>query len=292
MKLYAWLLGAVLLGYTQMMWAQGCGECASCNSCDSCNMRYSVYADYLYWKPFRTGLGNIVQEGSSETIDFYLNPEYASAYRFGGRVYGNCWDLGVAYTHYESSAHRQVFIGLSGPFHQKYQVEFQNVDVELGYLFCFCGGNSFMRPFAGGKFTWVDERYSTTQAQSGSIVHIRTDDKGYGLYVGGEGKLQLFSYCNVPVGIRVRGSFGLLNGWLRFAENTSITEDPHLVTFYDVFAGIDLCYCELSCFDFNLQVGYELQSYLRSDILLLENDNMTIDDFGIGGLVIRFGLFF
>ena len=300
MKFYRWLIVSMLLCCTQLMWAENCEQCYSCDSynfCESCpsGMGYSVYLDYLYWKPFRSGILRLpAGEG-----DLFLNPTYSSGCRVEGRMSCNCVDLGVRYTFFDSTT-KDSSLAFEGttPIKSRYDVDFQAVDIEVGYAFCFDCENSFFRPFVGGKLVWIDEKI-VLEINNTSFIFtdgLKFDDRGYGPYIGAEGRLQIFD-CIVPIGLRARGSLGLLNSTHGAAliSNTrsipSLSRESHLVVVYEVFAGLDFSYCSCSCFDVNLAIGYELQSFIRDTVFLFSN-GVPLDDFGLGGLVVRFGVCF
>ena len=296
MKFYRWLTVSMLLCCTQIIWAQNCEQCYSCDpcnsySCGSCpsGMTYSAYVDYLYWVPFRSG---IFRSDKPKEGDIFLDHSYTSGYRIGGLMSCNCMDLGVRYTSFDSTSEdSSVF-----PFSVKYDVEFQDVDIEVGYVFCFDCGDSFFRPFVGGQLVWIDEKL---ESQSKGTETLKFDDRGYGAYIGAEGKLQIFD-CIIPIALRARGRLGLLNSSYKITFSDIQTtrrssDEPHMTVVSEVFVGLDFSYCGYSCFDINLLIGYELQSYLRDTILSFVQEfpaSVPIDDFGLGGLVIRFGVCF
>ncbi|MFZ0564742.1 MAG: Lpg1974 family pore-forming outer membrane protein [Chlamydiales bacterium] len=300
MRIYKWLIGCMLLGF---MSTNACAQnLADCFSCEDffCNVRYHVYADYLYWRAFRSGVG-VATSTISEDRDLYVCPNYSSGYRVGGRILWNCLDLGVRYTSYcKTTSHSAVGDITATTNLFRYNVDYQDVDVELGALFCFSCGNSFLRPYVGAKFVWLDERvkFFTNDVEQGTP---KLKDRAYGLYIGTEGKLGLFNLCDVAVGLRARGSFGLLDGNHKFRiafpddETTNFARECHIVGYTDVFAGLDISYCDCFCFDLNLQIGYELQQYIRDFNNFVTSSIGTIlnlDNIAFGGLVVRFGVYF
>ena len=139
MKFYRWLTISMVLCCTQIMWAQNCDQCYSgdaCNSysCESCcfdtGMQYSLYVDYLYWKPFRSGILRTF-DGEDLGGDLFLDPSYTSGYRVGGRMYCNCVDLDVRYTSFDSISKDSSITFPEGPALStvKYDVDFQALDI-------------------------------------------------------------------------------------------------------------------------------------------------------------------
>ncbi|MFZ0564743.1 MAG: Lpg1974 family pore-forming outer membrane protein [Chlamydiales bacterium] len=297
MRIYKWLIGLMLLGYMPITSAQNLTDCFSCEDF-FCNTRYHVYADYLYWKTYRSAIGLATNDNDPQ--DLYLTPKYSSGYRVGGRILWNCLDLGVRYTSYDQTSKHNVALVIleDNVLNLKYNVDYQDVDVELGALFCFSCGNSFLRPYVGAKFVWLDEKVDSFAVSSSTLSGtIKLNDRAYGLYVGAEGKLGLFDLCNVAIGLRARGSFGLLDGrhQFRIRNGATFASECHLVGYRDLFAGLDISYCDCFCFDLNLQIGYELQQYIRdfNEFSTAQLGQVfALDNIAFAGLVVRFGVYF
>ena len=268
MKVFKWIASIALLCNTLPGFALNI-----CDPCDPCNdMTYSVHADFLWWKVQRGAL-NISNSDAK-----YVNPDYHAGFRLGGRVHCDRWDLGVQWTSFDHDDSKDG---------EDYDVDYDVVDIEAGYTCCFdrCPGLSF-RPFTGVKLAWIDEEFEEDEQEG--------DFKGYGLYIGAEGKLHLCDWevCDrcIPISLIARASTGILDGEFKVEDDDDDRGDECLyVPVHELYLGLDFKFCDFWCGDADFQIGYEVQSWGSFRQMNSDDDQVN---FGIGGLVARFGMTF
>ena len=295
MKLFKYLTAVVLLVGANSAFARGgcepCEPCApTCNSgglCDMdlCDMTYSAYVDYLYWQVNRGGLsfGDSSSSSSSSSSSCgqrFHCPDYDSGYRLGVVAHYKNWDFGVRYT----SLCTDIKIGredsCESSHHDKYSFDYRVCDIELGYSCCLCGDFT-LRPFAGAKLAWIDEKLHFDGC-------YKFDNNSYGLYIGFEGRWNIcnFSSCgyDIPVSLVTRGTTGVLRSSFKYGDYHCGKECLY-TPYHDAFAGLDFTYSGCGSCDMNLQVGYEIQYWgARS---AFEDCFYGAHHLGLGGLVVR-----
>ena len=289
------VLGLLLMCITSGAFAiQYCDDNVCDPCCDPCcDIHAIVYGDYLYWKACRTDL----DYSGNNTGTLYVNPGFDSGWRVGGRVQRCAWDLGVRYTSYDSTKENHEGPPAFQPAALfSYEIDFDVVDIEVGYNLHLDCNQAHLRPFVGAKLAWIDEIFIRKDTDTDTD---KAFFKGYGLYAGLEGNFLLHQaqVCNncIPISLVGRGSVAILDSTSHqeniflagSTETTSLrTEQCIFISVLEVFAGIDIggttCYCVTPHF----LVGYEAQIW----------GNKRFDDadelvwIGLGGLVVRLSL--
>lgn len=228
---------------------------------------------------------------------YYMNPEYKSAWRVGGRYECNFWDAGVRYTDFCNTTKRNLS---SSPFDEEYtqifKFDWNVVDIELGYNLPFNSERYILRPFVGAKFAWVKESYRDEQEG----YYSKQDFDGDGLYLGVESRY-LFCRKNVccndlELSFLFWGSYGILDSTSDTHEESITGNDVYdkkkeclFISTVEVFAGLDLAIHCSDCFTPHLLIGYESHTMIGWREMDSTNDCATL---GLGGLVVRFGLDF
>ena len=286
MKFSKWILGAALLFSAQIASVQGAGSCDSCDPCktcspcdlcdvDFCDMEFCGYADFLYWQVCRSDLDYESDD------DRFLEPGYDAGWRIGAVAHYQCWDFGLRYTSFCTSDSR------SG---NHYDFDFRNFDVEVGYTCHLDCINGHLRPFAGAKFVWVDEELDIDDEED------KLDYRGYGLYLGLEGRYQLCEFCacdkEIPVAFVARASTGILHS--KFDHRAKFHNDECLyVAAHELYAGLDFAFNDMcGCWNTYMQIGYEVQKFGEWRYNEDDGDDLSIASLGFGGLVVRFGACF
>ncbi len=261
-----------------------------CCSSD-CDSGFNVYADYLYWKVCESDISYSVEDTTH-----YLNPNYSSGWRIGGRYNCNSWDAGARYTDYSNTKKIKVIRlpieeELEEEHIQAFKFDWNVVDIELGYTLSFDCDKYSLRPFAGAKLAWIKDAYDDDYNDNFS----KQDFDGYGLYLGAEGRY-LFCSTNVccndlEMSLLFRGSYGILDSTSktksvdREGEGNSRKSECLFISTIEVFAGFDVAIKCSDCFTPHILIGYESHTMLGWREMDSSNDRATL---GLGGLVARF----
>jgi len=277
MKRFSWLIGLLLICSTQMSYAKDCSPCAEVEECDFCDFNmcdvcYSVYADALFFQVHRSGLA----VGKNHHT---ICPDWDWGYRIGGNAKWKDWDLGLRWTSFDTSTKEH---------HHHYKLDFDVLDIELGYTWHASCAKLAFRPFIGAKLAWTKEKLHK---------HGKCEFEGQGLTLGTEARWDLcgFNACDrmIPMSLLTRASFSVLDG--KFDTKSSNHECIY-VPVYEAFVGLNFGFCDLFCdMDANFAIGYEVQHWGswrefggRKD----DHRNDDIASLGLGGLVLRFGASF
>lgn len=297
MKFSKWILGAALLfsaQATSIQAAESYSHCEtkSCHSLcdiDFCDVTYDIYGDALYWAVCKGDL-NLGRTADEFNKQKFLSPDFDWGYRVGAVARWKNWDLGARWTSYETStsAHYAYI-----PFnHAKFSFDYKVVDVEMGYKCNMECGSFAWRPFVGGKFSWIKDKFDKhSGGQSRSTIHQR----GYGLYLGACGKWEICDYksCDwsIPISLVTRASAGFM--YSKFKQSVDNVDIDHggnykefIYTPYgDAYVGLDFRFCDSCGWDTFFQVGYEVQGWGWREYDHREH----ITYLGLGGLVLRLG---
>jgi hypothetical protein len=157
-------------------------------------------AEWLYWRTRQEGM----EFATAKKVDF----DFQSGFRVGLGVHlpYDRWDIYVNYTRFNPEgsdrAHGSFYplylfqgAGVQGASvhgaHAKWEIEFQNVDVEIGRPFYIAKTLTF-RPFFGMKGAWIDQN-AHIRYEGGFIpveqafrTHFENDFKGAGPLIGVE----------------------------------------------------------------------------------------------------------
>ncbi len=264
-----------------------CASTAECNLCDfnPCDVKFSVYGDFLYWE---VCVGDLIFE-DDDSITTYQNPGHDSGFRIGAVASWNNWDLGLRYTSLDVN-HDKDFDDEGSA---KFKFDSDIFDIELAYRCCLgCEGFS-LTPFVGTKLAWIDQSYDKTDDGDDKYT---LDFSGFGLYTGFSTRWELcnFNGCgkHIPVALVTRASTGILRSTLKGTEGD---EDPEvkkeldfIIPVHEAFVGFDFTFCNQSCFDANLQLGYEIQYWGWHE----DSSTSDITHLGMNGLVVRLGASF
>ena len=276
MKWIKWLIGLGLVCNVSPAAADESNNGGFCGCCPE-DMNYSLYVDYLYWQVCRQDLD--IGGGSRE---HYLTPDYDHAFRVGGGVSCDCWDLQLRYTYFDTeqrSGHETEAWG--------YDLDLDMLDIELGYTLALECADFCFRPFAGAKLAWVDERFARTDiTTSWQTIEF----EGYGLYLGANGR---WGWCcseicgtSTSIGFVFRGSIGVLEG--EFDNDTDSNQrgkECLLVPIAELFVGLEFGLCDIGCMEsVTLTVGYEVQSWFGWREI---GDDDDMGSLGFGGSVFR-----
>lgn len=154
--------------------------------------------EWLYWRTRQEGM----EYATAKKVDF----DFQSGFRVGLGVHlpYNCWDIYINYTRFNPAdsdrAHGSIYplylfqgAGIQGPSvaeaFAKWQIEFQNIDVEIGRPF-YIAKTLVFRPFFGMKGAWIDQdariHYQGGFIPSGQTfrTHFENDFKGAGPLIG------------------------------------------------------------------------------------------------------------
>ncbi len=293
-------LGVLLVTSQFAYSANSCDPCDpcytgnECNLCDIdwCDISFSAYVDALYWHVCSGDTDRDFFDGEN-TRYVALNPDYTWGWRIGAAAHWDCWDLGLRYTSFNSKTTEDFTLNFEeSSVELKYDFDYDVLDLELGRTCCVCDGLT-LRPFAGGKFAWID--VDAENLNSESQGGVKMDYNGYGLYVGLGGRWQLCSIsacdCDIPLALVSRLSTGVMDSDFKqtFSGNSSVSADSIkdclFVPVHEVYLGLEFRMCGLCNADAFLQLGYEAQYWGWREYD--ENDDIT--HLGLGGLVLRFG---
>ncbi|MCH9625648.1 MAG: hypothetical protein S4CHLAM123_08250 [Chlamydiales bacterium] len=265
------------------------GPCNPC--CD--DLEYSIYADYLYWN-VGTDFTSI-SVGTVESITRNFNPDYNSGYRIGGNIRSNCWDLGLRYTDFNTKQKKNFFELIQN----SYDLDYQIVDLDLGYIYGSCCKNTYLRPFIGAKFAWIDEKRSTLNLGSGGLSNSDIKMCGYGLSFGAEGHWSFLECGCFPLALYFRGDFAIINATIdrshQRLEAGAITADDlfndlhSYQTGHEIAVGLEIGYTGFCCVNPSLMIGYEIQGW---DWWKDTVSDQATQSLGLGGLVARLKLNF
>lgn len=282
MKWIKWIIGLGLICNASLASAEECKTDKSSCGCDS-GFGYSFYADYLYWKVCRSDL----DVGSP---DHYVNPDYDHAFRVGGGISCDCWDLQIRYTSFETSDH----LTHNGST-RTYDIDMDVVDIEIGYRMGFECADINLRPFIGAKLAWIDELWFGPS----NSPHHSTEYDGYGLYLGAEGKWLVCCYemCDscIPISLVFRGSAAILDGEFDYSASINDPRENECLFsgVFELFVGLEFAYCDMGCMEcidsVALTVGYEAQVWSGWREIDSEDD---IGSLGFAGAVVRFAVNF
>lgn len=282
MKWIKWIIGVGLIcGATQAFAEEG-NSCSKNNSCSSCcsDFDVSIYGDFLYWKVCRSDLD------VDTTPDKYINPDYDSGFRLGGRIGIGCWDVDLRLTHFGTED------GLYINHHRNYDIDADIVDLTIGYTFWLDSIDANFRLFAGGKLTWITEGLV---GNSSSSDWEREDFDGKGLLMGVESKwlicCQELCDAQLPISFVFRGAASILDGEFEVNDDSN-NRDPEClwVPVFELFAGLQFDYCMDGCPDgISLTVGYEAQYWASWRELGTDDD---VGSLGFGGAVVRLAVHF
>ena len=162
------------------------------------NGHFYVTAEWLYWRTRQEGM----EFATAKTVKF----DFQSGFRVGLGVHlpSDHWDIYVNYTRFNPDgserAHGSFYplflfqgAGVQGPAvaggHAHWDIEFQNVDVEIGRAF-YIAKTLVFRPFFGLKGAWIDQdarmRYEGGFIPAGQTfrTHFENDFKGAGPLLG------------------------------------------------------------------------------------------------------------
>lgn len=299
MKFSKWILSAALILSAQIASVQGqntcdpCDPCAVSNPCDICDIdfcdiEYDFYVDALYWEVCKSDH----QIGSDDGKVKYLNPSYDWGYRLAGIARWKCWDLGLRYTSLCIEDSKKSHGGDDND-KEKFEFDYDVLDIELGYSCCLPCGPMTFRPFMGAKLAWIEDTFKSDYAREFDKAKI--DFNGYGLYIGSSARWELCSYSacdrNIPIALIARASTGILRS--TFEQDIDGEDDRCdqciYVPFHDLYVGLDFTFCDMcGCGDASFQIGYEAQYWGWREYG--ENDDTA--HIGLGGLVLRFGIGF
>lgn len=270
MKIIKWIFALALLCNVQMASAQ-----VICNPRDMCfsDLKFDLHADYLYWKVCR---GDLNYDDCCDAK--YINPDYDSGFRLGGRAYYECLDLGIRYTYYYNSKSKKG---------GKYWIDYDVVDIELGYTLCWDCKDLSIRPFLGAKLAWIDEKYDEPKSSEDDKI----DFKGYGLYIGSEGHLALCNVCDQTLSLVARGCLGILDGRFKVDRKhaSDFKKDCLYIPYLEAFAGLEFGLCSYCDVDADLMIGYEVQQW--GDFREFDTRD-DLESLGLGGLVVHLNLSF
>ena len=277
MKFVQWMLAAALLVSAQAVNADSCSPCdpcyEACDPCDTCfdfcDCDFTAYVDFLYWKPCRSDLDS----GSS-----YLNPSYEPGFRIGAFAHCDCWDAGLRYTWLSTDDQFSTL---------RYRHDYNILDLEFGVTLPFDCCDFSLRPYAGARFAWIDEKINVSSSQ------YDLEYWGGGLYTGFEWKYHVTDFdscgCCYPVYLVGHADIGVLDG--HFEAKTTAARDQECVCVVttNLFAGAEVAFEDVMCGDAFLQIGYEFQNYSN---WRRHNDAHNLASFAVSGLVIRGGYSF
>ncbi len=159
---------------------------------------FIVTAEWIYWRTRQEGM----EFATTKKVDF----DFQSGFRVGLGVHlpHDRWDVYVNYTRFNpedsDSDHGSLYplylfqgAGIQGRVvskaHAKWEIEFQNLDVEIGRSF-YVAETLVFRPFIGLKGAWIDQdahiRYEGGYIPAGQTFRTRfeNDFKGAGPLIG------------------------------------------------------------------------------------------------------------
>ena len=163
------------------------------------NGHFYVTGEWLFWGTRQEGMEFV----TAKKVDF----DFQSGFRVGLGVHlpNDRWDIYINYTRFnpedEDSAHGSfyplfLFQGTGGPrgsfvseAHAHWEIEFQNLDVEIGRAF-YIAKTLNLRPFFGLKGAWIDQdahiRYEGGFIAAEQIfrTYFKNDFKGAGPLLG------------------------------------------------------------------------------------------------------------
>ena len=300
MKFLRNLALGVLLATSQFAYsANNCDPCYTDNECslcdiDWCDVSFSAYVDALYWHVCSGDTDRDFNDGEN-TRFVSLNPDYDWGWRIGAAAHWDSWDLGLRYTSFNSKTSEHFFLNFEEQdLDVSFDFDYKVLDLELGRTCCVCDGLT-LRPFAGGKFAWidVDTENLNTENRFGKM-----DYDGYGLYVGLGGRWELcsFSACdwNIPMALVMRLSTGVMDSDFEQTFRTGSLEtgfdikDCLFVPVHEVSLGLEFRMCGLCNTDAFFRIGYEAQDWGWREYD--QDDDIT--HLGLGGLALRFGASF
>jgi hypothetical protein len=141
--------------------------CDPCYCAPACCGKAFVSADLLYWRAFQGGLDNCFP---LENVDYITSsgdviskfrgegedPHYdwEAGFRLGvGYEFGNCWDVGVFWTHFHSNSKER-----EGSQHRlRWKLDFEVLDIVAGYSYdigsCFA-----VRGFGGLRAARIEQK--------------------------------------------------------------------------------------------------------------------------------------
>ncbi len=250
------------------------------DDCSWDNWDFDVYGEYLYWRIGRSDLDPI--------NGFYINPDYDSGFRAGFRGGKDQWDIGVCFTRYNTSQRLTIFDG--DEFRHQVDFDYQVLDLEAGYTCDFQCGRGQFRPYFGVKIAWIQDRFRhfvNRQIDEDELI----DFTGVGLYLGAETRYNICECC-VPIALVVSGDVAVLDSVFtqEIFDGNPLWEEKLFVPVLDLFIGLEFDFGTVfCCTDFNLGIGYEVQSWQG---WRKYSDNDQLADFGLGGLVVKAGFGF
>jgi hypothetical protein len=183
-------------------------DTSSCYLPDCCPASFCehvfIEGEFLYWRAYQGGLdGCISMENSDETTQ---NGEVISrfkgkkndphfqwrpGYRVGvGFLSDSCWDMAAYWTNFHSRAEGNRSCAQD----QRWKLDFQVVDVLVGYKFCVQSCFTF-RPFIGVRGAKIDQSVKALQSRAFLSSHVGEHNKeqfsGVGPLFGIEGNVNL-----------------------------------------------------------------------------------------------------
>ncbi len=209
------LLGALLGGFASTAQADDCcyAPPTYCYDDSFCNGKFTVSADWLYWKVqeeaiYFTSLNTNTATSSVPNSTFVdaLLPDfkYQNGFRVGieYELPGDEWQFGVVYTYIpgHGAIHRhaentlQTFAdttGTASSLHAKWNLNLSYLDVDLARSIA-CGECFSLRPHIGFRAAWIDQKYhstalltsSTSTSSNYGYFKINEHFNGYGIEGG------------------------------------------------------------------------------------------------------------
>lgn len=215
MSLKKWMMALtalIMTTQTAPAQAEDCGfDLCACDPCEG----WTVYADYLYWKPRTCNLDYVIvsEEENVVTALKGVCPKWESGFRVG--VQKACEDIyfGVHYTYFDSNAfssiqadghllptlagQRQTNFGAGNVRYAEaeYGVTFNQIDIEAGYLMEV---NNCLEatPHLGFRFASIDQSLEAAYSADRNYPDHRHDpsDRSYELYKKNDADFYGFSF--------------------------------------------------------------------------------------------------
>jgi hypothetical protein len=272
-KLTAFALGLLLLCLPCQTEAQPfCYEYADPGDYLYCGLRFTPYADYLYWQMCRSDLDFT---DSSNNV-FFLNPDYQSGWRVGFTAAQGRWDAGARYT---SICFTET--AFSNETQATFSADWEIADFEAGYAISLECDSILLRPFAGAKLAWLNESFERGTQES----NLRKNNfNGCGPYAGIEAGYFLceFNLCNfcIPAALKGKADIAILNS--RSRKDECPRHDCFYAPVFEAQAALEFGGRKCSGVIPYALIGYEVQSWLAKGFAPNQTANL-----GIGGLVVR-----
>lgn len=270
----------------------------SCYAQNGSTTMFSGYIDYLYWRADRLEQYMPVQN------DFisYFSPEYSSGFRTGVEVERCQWNGEARYTYFNSNDIQKKRGTNDFLYTLQYHLNYQIVDLNFGYDWCFSCPQLKIKPYVGAKFAWLKE--TTDLVQSVTSKTKKYDSCAYGPSLGINGNWQLCHWF-FPISLIARGEIALLSIRSKFSEPFLVTSDPvnnplerrdpayYFTSLQTLYIGLGFGLCPLSCLKGELAIGYEIQNWTSLYTYVgVGHEQGQLDSLGVGGLDVRFSIQF